>query len=135
MKERTVALSNQINAETDVKYNEILAEANLIENEILNNAKAEAGRIKAEADAFEIKTLTECERENAEIIAKAIELEGEIESRMLKGAKKKRKHQQIMERLGAMENLAQKRKMVIYGDQGNNLMANLEAIRLLDKIE
>lgn len=131
MKEKTVALSNQINAETDVKYNEILAEANLIENEILNNARAEAARIRAEADAFEIKTLTECEKENAEVIAKAIELEGQIEERMLKGAKKVRKHQQIMERLGAMQNLAQKRKMVIYGEQGNNLMANIEAIKLI----
>jgi hypothetical protein len=38
-----------------------------------------------------------------------------------------------MERLGAMENLAQKKKMVIYGDQGNNLMANIEAVRLIEK--
>lgn len=69
MKEKTLALSNQINAETDVKYNEILAEANLIENEILNNARAEAAKIKAQADAFEIKTLTECEKDNADVIA------------------------------------------------------------------
>lgn len=64
----------------------------MIENEILNNARAEAARIKAEADAFEIKTLTECEKENAQVISKAIELEGEIEQRLLKGSKKKRKH-------------------------------------------
>lgn len=69
-----------------------MAEANLIENEILNNARAEAARIKAEADAYEIKTLTECEKENAEVIAKALDLEGEIESKLLKGSKKKRKH-------------------------------------------
>jgi hypothetical protein len=108
-----------------------LAEANLIENEILNNARAEAAKIRAEADAYEIKTLTECEKDNAEIIAQAINLEGEIESRMLKGSKKKRKHQQIMERLNAMENLSNKKKMVIYGEQGNNLLANLEAFKMV----
>lgn len=40
MKEKTLALTNQINAETEVKYNEILAEANIIETEILANARA-----------------------------------------------------------------------------------------------
>lgn len=131
MKEKTQALSNQINADTDVKYNEILAEANLIENEILNIARAESAKIKAEADAFEIKTLTECERENAEVIASAITLEGEIESKLLKGSKKKRKHLQVMERLNAMELLSQKKQMVIYGEQGNNLLANLEAFKMV----
>jgi regulator of protease activity HflC (stomatin/prohibitin superfamily) len=69
MKEKTLALTNQINAETEVKYNEILAEANIIETEILANAKASAARLKAEADAYEMRTITECERENAETIA------------------------------------------------------------------
>jgi regulator of protease activity HflC (stomatin/prohibitin superfamily) len=116
MKERTNAITNQINAETEVKYNEILAEANLIETEILANARAQAAKLKAEADAYEVKTLTECERENAETIAQAINLEGEIESKLMKGSKKKRKHMQIMERLNAMETLAQNRKMIIYGE-------------------
>jgi hypothetical protein len=40
MKEKTVALVNKMNAETEVKYNEILAEANLIETAIIANAKA-----------------------------------------------------------------------------------------------
>ena len=39
-----------------------------------------------------------------------------------------------MERLGAMENLAQRKKMVIYGDQGNNLVANIEAVRLVQNM-
>lgn len=36
-----------------------------------------------------------------------------------------------MERLNAMENLSQKKKMVIYGEQGNNLLANLEAFKMV----
>ena len=39
-KERTVALVNKMNAETEVKYNEIMAEANLIETAIIANARA-----------------------------------------------------------------------------------------------
>ena len=40
MKEKTIALVNKMNAETEVKYNEILAEANLIETAIVANARA-----------------------------------------------------------------------------------------------
>lgn len=36
-----------------------------------------------------------------------------------------------MERLNAMESLAQNRKMVIYGEQGSNLAANLEAFKMV----
>ena len=39
-KERTIALVNKMNAETEVKYNEIIAEANLIETAIIANSKA-----------------------------------------------------------------------------------------------
>ena len=131
MKEKTLALVNQINAQTDVKYNEILAEANLIENDIIANAKATASKVKAEADAFAIKTLTETEKENAEIIAKAIQLEGQIEEKNLLGSKKKRKHLQIMERLSAVENLSNNKQAVIYGEQGSNLLANIESFKMV----
>jgi regulator of protease activity HflC (stomatin/prohibitin superfamily) len=131
MKEKTVALVNKMNAETEVKYNQILAEANLIETAIIANAKAQAAKIKAEADAYALKTTTEAEKENAEIVAKAIALEGQMESALMKGSKKKRKHLQIMNRLEAMNSLASNSKTVIYGDQGNNLMANIEAFKMV----
>ena len=78
-KERTIALVNKMNAETEVKYNEIMAEANLIETAIIANAKAQAAKIKAEADAYALNTITEAEKENAEVVAKAIGIEGQIE--------------------------------------------------------
>ena len=108
-----------------------MAEANLIENDIVANAKATSSKINAEADAYAIKTLTETERNNAELISKAITMEGQIEEKMLQGSKKKRKHLQIMERLNAMESLANNKKMVIYGEQGNNLLANLESFKMV----
>jgi TnpA family transposase len=51
---------------------------------------------------------------------------------MLNGSKKKRKHLQIMERLNAMETLSQNKNMVIYGEQGSNLAANIEAFKLIE---
>lgn len=131
MKEKTVALVNKMNAETEVKYNEILAEANLIETAIIANAKAQAAKIKAEADAYALKTVTEAEKENAEIVAQAITIEGQMEQALMKGSKKKRKHQQIMQRLEAMQGMSNNDKTIIYGEQGNNLIANIETFKMV----
>jgi hypothetical protein len=49
----------------------------------------------------------------------------------MKGSKKKRKHLQIMSRLDAMEGLSTNSKAVIYGDQGNNLIANIETFKMV----
>jgi hypothetical protein len=45
LREKTIALVNQMNAETEVKFNQIVAEANLIETAIIANAKASAAKI------------------------------------------------------------------------------------------
>jgi hypothetical protein len=108
-----------------------LAEANLIETAIVANAKAQAAKIRAEADAYTLKTVTEAEKENAEIVAHAITIEGQMEQALMKGSKKKRKHMQIMQRLDAMEGLSNNPKTIIYGDQGNNLMANIETFKMV----
>lgn len=130
-KERTVALVNQLNAETEVRYNQIIAEANLIETAIIANAKASAAKIKAEAEAYALQTTTEAQRENAEIVSQAITIEGTIEQALMKGSKKKRKHMQIMSRLSAMSGLASNNKAIIYGEQGNNLIANIETFKMV----
>ena len=44
-----------------MKYNEIIAEANLIETEIVAQANLDAARIKAEADAYYMKTVSEAQ--------------------------------------------------------------------------
>ena len=64
-------------------------------------------------------------------MAQAITIEGGIEQALMKGSKKKRKHLQIMSRLNAMQGLASNTKTIIYGDHGNNLMANIETYRLV----
>lgn len=49
----------------------------------------------------------------------------------MKGSKKKRKHLQIMQRLDAMNGLATNNKAIIYGEQGNNLIANIETFKMV----
>ena len=38
---------------------------------------------------------------------------------------------QIMQRLDAMEGLSNNSKTIIYGEQGNNLMANIETFKMV----
>jgi hypothetical protein len=61
IEEKTKTLVMVINATTNVKYNEIIAEANLIETSVLANAKAEAAKIRAEADAYFLTKVSEAE--------------------------------------------------------------------------
>lgn len=49
----------------------------------------------------------------------------------MKGSKKKRKHMQIMSRLDAMNGLANNNKAIIYGEQSDNLMANIETFKMV----
>ena len=49
----------------------------------------------------------------------------------MKGSKKKRKHQQILGRLDALNNLANNKEAIIYGEPGNNLMANIETFKMV----
>ena len=38
---------------------------------------------------------------------------------------------QIMERLSAVENLSNNKQAVIYGEQGSNLLANIESFKMV----
>lgn len=49
----------------------------------------------------------------------------------MKGSKKKRKHQQIIGRLDAMDKLSKNKNAIIYGEPGNNLMANIETFKMV----
>lgn len=126
----TDAIINQINAETDLKYNEIVAEANLIETQILEKAQSEAGQIIAEADAYEATRVAAAEQEVAPMIARALTLEGEAEKKMLSGFAQRRVHEQLMQRMDAVDKFAQNKKSVIFGDQGQNLLAQVESFNM-----
>ena len=58
LKQQTKTMVQKIRADTDVKYNEIVAEARLIETDIITKARQEAARIKAEADSYYLTTVS-----------------------------------------------------------------------------
>lgn len=44
---------------------------------------------------------------------------------------RKRKHIQIMSRLRSLDSLTKNNKLVVFGEQGNNLMASLESFKMV----
>lgn len=130
-KAQTTALINQINAETDLKYNEIIAEAKLIETQIVEKAQADAAEIIAKADAYRATAVAKAKQEVAPMIAQAVQLEGDAEVKLLKGFAQKRTHEQIMAKIDAVSAFAQNKNSVVFGDQGNNLMAQVETYNMV----
>ena len=129
--QQTKAMVKQIMAETDVKYQQIISEAKLIETDIITKARQEAAKMIAEADGEFLKQVSEAQKENANIISQAIQTEGKAQEKQMKAMRRKRKHTQIMERLNSMDSLSSNRKMVLFGEQGTNLMANIESFKLV----
>jgi len=59
-----------------------------------------------------------------------VSLEGEAEKQLLKGFAQKRTHDEIMRKIDAVDAFAQNRNTVIFGEQGNNLMAQVESYNM-----
>jgi len=77
----------------------------------------------AEADAYKAKTVANAQKEVAGMVAEAVQLEGSAEAKLQKGFAAKRAHDEIMRKIDAVNAFANNNKSVIFGDQGNNLMA------------
>ena len=56
-------------------------------------------------------------------MAQAVALEGEAEKQLLRGFAQKRTHDEIMRKVDAVDAFANNRNSVIFGEQGNNLLA------------
>lgn len=106
-KAKTEALIAGIDAETDLKYNEIVAEAKLVETQIIEEARSKAAEMVAEADAYRATTIANSQREAAPLIAQAVELEGSAQARLQKGFAAKRTHEEIMQKIDAVNSFAQ----------------------------
>ena len=65
------------------------------------------------------------------MVSEAIALEGQAEQARNKGLKRKRKHIQVMARLNSLDSLARNKKSIMFGDQVDNLMGNLEAFNMV----
>lgn len=132
-KAKTEALINSIDADTDLKYNEIIAEARLIETKIKEEAQAEAAKIIAEADAYKATTVANAQKDSAGKVAEAVQLEGQAEAKLQKGFASKRQHDEIMRKIDAVNAFANNNKSVIFGNQGDNLMAQIESYNMVNK--
>lgn len=130
---KTEALINSIDADTDLKYNEIIAEAKLIETQIKEEAAAEAAKMIAEADAYKATTIANAQKEVAGQIAEAVKLEGNAESKLQKAFAAKRVHDEIMQKIDAVNAFAHNSQSVIFGDQKNNLLAQVETYNMVRK--
>lgn len=128
---KTDAMVNAIDADTDLKYNQIVAEAKLIETQIREEATAEAAKMIAEANAYKATTIANAEKEVASMIADAVKLEGQAQSKLQKAFAAKRQHEQIMQQIDAVHSFANNNKSVIFGDQKDNLLAQLESYNMV----
>jgi len=131
-KARTEALINSIDADTDLKYNEIVAEARLIETQIKEEASAKAAEMVAQANAYKATVIANAQKEAAPMVAQAVDLEGQAQSKLQKGFAMKRTHDEIMRKIDAVDALASNKNSVIFGDQGNNLMAQVASYNMVN---
>jgi len=99
----------------------------------VEKAQAEAAEIVANADAYHATTVANAEKEVAPLISDAVRLEGEAEKQLLKGFAQKRTHDEIMRKIDAVDAFAQNNKSVIFGEQGNNLMAQVETYKMVNR--
>ena len=60
-----------------------------------------------------------------------MQLEGEAEVKLLKGFAQKRTHEQIMAKIEAISSFAANKNSVIFGEQGNNLLAQVETYNMV----
>lgn len=132
-KAKTTAEIQKINAETDLEYNKITAEAELIKTQIIEKASADAAEIMANADAYYVTTIANAKQEVAPQIAEAVKLEGQAEKELQKGFAQKRLHDEIMQKIDAIESFANNKNSVIFGEQGGNLMAQVETYKMVQR--
>ena len=66
------------------------------------------------------------------MVAQAVQLEGEAEKQLLKGFAQKRQHDEIMRKIDAVDAFAKNNNSVIFGEQGNNLMAQVETYNMVN---
>ena len=87
----------------------------------------------ANADAYYVTTIANAKQQVAPQIAEAVKLEGEAEKELQKGFAQKRLHDEIMQKIDAIESFANNKNSVIFGEQGGNLMAQVETYKMVQK--
>lgn len=85
----------------------------------------------AEADAYQATTVAQAQAEVAPMIAQAVQLEGDAEKQLQKAFAQKRTHDEIIEKIQAVDSFASNKNSVISGDQAGNLLAQVQTFNLV----
>lgn len=88
--------------------------------------------MKAEADAYHATTIAKAQKEAAPKISQAVELEGQAEAKLQKSFAAKRAHEEILRKIDAVSSFAENKSSVVFGDQGNNLLAQVESYKMVN---
>ena len=62
-----------------------------------------------------------------------MQLEGQAEKELQKAIAQKRTHDEIMRKIDAIDSFASNKNSVIFGEQGGNLMAQVESYKMVKK--
>ena len=104
------------------------------QNCLKEEATAEAAKMIAEANAYKETAIANAQRTAAGKIAEAVKLEGDAEAKLQKAFANKRTHEEIMRKIDAVSAFAGNNKSVIFGDQGQNLMAQVESYKMVNNL-
>lgn len=85
----------------------------------------------AEADAYQATTVAQAQAEVAPLIAQAVSLEGDAEKQLQKAFAQKRTHDEIIEKIQAVDSFASNKNSVISGDQAGNLLAQVQTFNMV----
>lgn len=110
-----------------------MAEAKLEETQIVQKSEADAAELIAKGDAYRATTVANAYKQAGPMIAEAVKLEGEAEQKLQKGFAQKRTHEQMMAKINAIGTLGANKNSVIFGDQGGNLLAQIESFKMAQK--
>jgi len=133
IKEAQTAEVNRINAEAQLIAQAITSETKTISAKLLAEGSAESEKIKAETDAYIRKKEAETELAVAKNKADSLEYEGRTEAELSKLMSSKRQFDINMRKLGIMQSLANNKNVTLFGNQNDNLLAQLAAFRITGK--
>jgi DNA-binding FrmR family transcriptional regulator len=62
-----------------------------------------------------------------------VQLEGDAEKQLQKAFVQKRKHEEVLQQIEAVKSFIQNKNSVVFGEQANNLLAQLETYKMVSQ--
>jgi len=129
VRENTWVEVAKVNAISALEAEEVKAETKMIKARILAEGRAKYNETIAEAEAYVLTKEAEARQATAEKFAEEIRIRGKAEARLTD----KRIHELQMSQLGILQDLASNRKLKIFGDQKENVLAQFAAFKMINE--